>query len=147
MYMTAVDLDNVPDCMFFFLAKAYQKSHGLIKKQLKPHGLTNLQHLVLEGLWLKPGMTAADLGKLLILDKATLSGVLDRMEEGGWIERRRTASDRRALKIYPAARAAAKKETLIQLRRNANEHLMARFSLEERLLLKRMLIDLFAEEG
>jgi DNA-binding MarR family transcriptional regulator len=52
--------------------------------------LTNLQHLVLEGLWYEAGQTAAELGKMLVMDKATLSGVLDRMSEAGWIEKRPT---------------------------------------------------------
>jgi len=144
--MIPADIERVPDCMFFFLAKAYQKSHGLIKQQLKPYGLTNLQHLVLEGLWLQPGVTAAELGKLLILDKATLSGVLDRMVEAGWVERRRAASDRRALKIYPAPKAEKIKDELIRLRQDANDRLMARFSLEERLLFRRLLMDLFMDD-
>ena len=33
----------------------------------------------------EPGMTAAELGKALTLDKATLSGVIDRLADGGWI--------------------------------------------------------------
>jgi len=79
---------KVPDCIIFFLAKAYQKAHGMFKPLLKPYCLTNLQHLVLEGLWYQEGMTATELGNLLILDKATLSGILDRMEDAGWIVRK-----------------------------------------------------------
>ena len=78
---------NIPDCTIFLLAKAYQKAHGKFKARLRPFDLTNLQHLVLEGLWYEEGVTAAELGKLLVLDKATLSGVLDRMVESGWIRK------------------------------------------------------------
>ena len=70
---------NLPDCTIFLLAKAYQKAHGDFKKKLKPFKLTNIQHLVLEALWFQEGFTAAALGKFLVLDKATLSGVLDRL--------------------------------------------------------------------
>ena len=45
--------------MVFLLGKAYQKAHAGFKKQLAPYGLTNLQHLVLEALWYRQGMTAA----------------------------------------------------------------------------------------
>ena len=58
-----------PDCFTFMLAKAYQRSHGHIRRKLEPFALTNIQHVVLEGLWYQQGQTAAELGKLLVLDK------------------------------------------------------------------------------
>ncbi|MFH2092423.1 MAG: MarR family transcriptional regulator [Pseudomonadota bacterium] len=133
--------DDVPDCMVFLLAKAYQKSHAHFKNQLKPYDLTNLQHLVLEGLWYSQGMTAAQLGKFLILDKATLSGVLDRMAMAGWIEKKPGLNDRRQLAIFTTSKADALKKSLIKERQKANETILKNFSLEERLLFKRLLID------
>jgi DNA-binding MarR family transcriptional regulator len=138
----AENVKPLPDCTIFWLAKAYQKAHGDFKEILRPYGLTNLQHLVLEGLWYQEGQTAAELGKMLVLDKATLSGVLERMAEAGWIEKRRDPEDRRVVRLFPAARAEENKAQLIALRRDANAALMADFSLEEQVLLKRMLKDL-----
>ena len=132
----------LPDCTIFWLAKAYQKAHGDFKESLKPYGLTNLQHLVLEGLWYAQGQTAAELGKMLVLDKATLSGVLERMHESGWIEKRRDPDDRRVVRLFPSAKAEARKDELIALRRNANAAFLMDFSHEEQVLLKRMLKDL-----
>ena len=136
----------LPDCTIFLLAKAYQKAHGRFKDMLKPYGLTNLQHLVLEGLWYEAGQTAAELGKLLVMDKATLSGVLDRMTDAGWIEKRPDPDDRRVVRIFPSRRADREKEALIALRQQANEELLGRFSLEEQVLLKRFLWDLMGPE-
>jgi DNA-binding MarR family transcriptional regulator len=132
----------LPDCTIFLLAKAYQKAHGRFKEMLKPYGLTNLQHLVLEGLWYEEGQTAAELGKLLVMDKATLSGVLERLSEAGWIEKRPDPGDRRVVRLFPAAKARKLKEELIALRRKANTDLLSPFSLEEQVLLKRFLWDL-----
>jgi DNA-binding MarR family transcriptional regulator len=132
----------LPDCTIFLLAKAYQKAHGEFKDILKPYGLTNLQHLVLEGLWYEEGQTAAELGKMLVLDKATLSGVLERMAEAGWIEKQRDPDDRRVVRLFPSKKAETHKTELIALRRDANEALLAEFSMEEQVLLKRMLKDL-----
>lgn len=132
----------LPDCTIFLLAKAYQKAHGRFKEMLKPYGLTNLQHLVLEGLWYEAGQTAAELGKMLVMDKATLSGVLDRMSEAGWVEKRPDPDDRRVVRLFPSPYADDHKSELIELRRQANEALLARFSLEEQVLLKRFLWDL-----
>ena len=98
------DRENLPDCIVFFLAKAYQKAHGHFSELLKPFGLTNMQHLVLEALWHQEGFTAAELGKNLILDKATLSGVLERMVEAGWVEKRPDPDDRRVQRLFPSSR-------------------------------------------
>ena len=133
---------NIPDCTIFLLAKAYQKAHGQFKAKLRPFNLTNLQHLVLEGLWYKEGVTAAELGKLLVLDKATLSGVLDRLLDGDWIRKQRDPDDGRVLRIYTTAKADAQKEDLIRLRVEANEELLTGFSQEEQVLFKRLLKDL-----
>lgn len=133
---------NIPDCTIFLLAKAYQKAHGQFKARLRPFELTNNQHLVLEGLWYEQGVTAAELGKLLILDKATLSGVLERMLESGWIRKERDPEDKRVFRIYPTEKANQLKDDLIALRIEANEALLADFSREEQVLFKRMLRDL-----
>ncbi len=133
---------NIPDCTIFMLAKAYQKAHGRFKSLLKPYELTNLQHLVLEGLWYQQGMTAAELGKLLVLDKATLSGVLDRLLDSGWIEKERDPDDGRVFRLSTTPKAEALKEELIDLRIKANEELLSGFTPEEKVVFKRLLRDL-----
>ena len=132
----------LPDCTIFLLAKAYQKAHGRFKRQLKPYELTNIQHLVLEGLWYEEGQTAAELGKLLVLDKATLSGVLDRMEDAGWINKEQAPDDKRAYRLFTSEKADGMKKELIELRKNSNKTLLADFSDQEQVLLKRFLKDL-----
>jgi len=129
-------------CIIFLLAKAYQKAHGTFKPLLAPFGLTNMQHLVLEALWIEEGVTAAELGKALVLDKATISGVLDRMVESGWIEKRRGDKDKRVMRLFPTSKANNIKDDLIKARVKANDEILSSFSLEERLLFKRLLIDL-----
>ena len=134
--------DNIPDCTIFLLAKAYQKAHARFMQLLQPYGLTNVQHLVLEALWYQEGYTAAELSKALVLDKATLSGVLERMVDAGWIEKKRDPADRRAMRLYPSQAANRVKDELIALRSRANDELLSPFTLEEQVLLKRFLRDL-----
>ena len=136
----------LPDCTIFLLAKAYQKAHNQFKERLKPYGLTNLQHLVLEALWYENGQTAAEMGKMLVLDKATLSGVLERMREADWVLKAPDANDRRVVRIYPSPKAERLKEELIGVRQQANADLLAGFSLEEQVLFKRLLWDLSMAE-
>ncbi len=138
--------DDVPDCMVFLLAKAYQKAHADFNNKLIPYKLTNLQHLVLEGLWYRQGMTAAELGKFLILDKATLSGVLERMARAGWIVKKPSEKDKRRLSIFTSPKADRLKQALIKERKKANDEILKPFSLEERLLFKRFITDVINME-
>lgn len=130
------------DCIIFLLAKAYQKAHGHFKKRLQSCGLTPVQHLVLEALWAEEGLSAGDIGKKLMLDSATLSGILERMAEKGWIVKSTDEVDKRFIRIYLADRAKDMKTLLIEEREQANEKILVALSLEEKVLLKRLLRDL-----
>jgi DNA-binding MarR family transcriptional regulator len=132
----------LPDCFTFMLAKAYQQAHGHFRKTLEPFGLTNIQHAVLEGLWYEDGQTATELGQLLVLDKATLSGVLARMQDSGWVERRPDLTDGRVMRIFSSPRANAVKDQLIAAREAADKEILSRYNLEEQLLFKRFLMAL-----
>lgn len=131
-----------PDCFTFMLAKAYQRAHGHFRKKLEPFGLTNIQHAVLEALWYRDGQTAAELGQMLVLDKATLSGVLVRMQDASWIERHPDPADGRVMRVFPSAQANSLKDEFLNVRKTADTEILSRFSIEERLLLKRFLREL-----
>jgi DNA-binding MarR family transcriptional regulator len=134
--------EDLPECLVFLLGKAYQKAHGDFSKRLKPYGLTNMQHLVLEGLWYQNGMTATEISKLLRLDKATLSGVLERMIETGWIVKEPHPEDGRVHRIFTSEKADSMKDGLIGERKKANEKILSRFSPEEKEVLTRLLWEL-----
>ena len=130
------------DCIIFLLAKAYQKAHGDFKKRLQSYGLTPIQHLTLEVLWQENGLSASDIGKKLVLDGATLSGVLDRLAVGGWILKESDTEDKRVLRNYLTPKSKELKPKLSETRNQTNEDLLKTFSIEEKVLLKRLLRDM-----
>jgi DNA-binding MarR family transcriptional regulator len=127
------------------LAKAYQHAHGHFRRALEPFGITNIQHAVLEALWYEDGQTATELGQLLRLDKATISGVLARMEDAGWVDRHLDAADGRIMRVFASSRANAVKDELIAVRESSDREILSPFSVEERLLLKRFLMALMTD--
>lgn len=133
---------HYPDCIVFLLAKAYQKAHAKLRKDLTDFGLTPIQGLVLEALSQEEGVSAGELGKKLVLDSATLSGVLDRLAERGWIAKKIDETDRRSLRLFLGERARELAEPLCEVRAKANEEIMSGLTFEERVLLKRLLRDL-----
>ncbi len=130
------------DCIIFLLAKAYQKAHGDFKRRLQSYSLTPIQHLILEVLWGEDGLSASDIGKKLVLDGATLSGVLDRLTAGGWIVKKSDRDDKRILRNYLTPKSKELKPRLSEARDQTNENLLKSFSLEEKVLLKRFLRDM-----
>lgn len=129
------------ECIAFLLAKANQKSQNFLKKKLQPYGLTAVQHLILEVVLEKEGLTPGEIGKKLISDNATISGVLERMEEGGWIVRAADPNDKRVSRIFMSDKVKEMKKHLLLERELANEELLKNYSDQEKDLLKKLLKD------
>lgn len=67
---------------------------------LKPYGLTYTQYIVFLALWEMDGKAkVGDLGKRLYLDCGTLTPLLKKMEEGGWLSRCRCKADERVVYV------------------------------------------------
>jgi DNA-binding MarR family transcriptional regulator len=132
---------NYTECIAFLLAKANQKSQSYMKKKLQPYGLTTVQHLILEVVMEHEGLTTGEIGKLLISDNATVSGVLDRMAESGWIVKETDPGDKRITRIFLGQKVNEIKDFLYSERESVNEDLLKNFSTEEKVLFKRLLKD------
>jgi MarR family transcriptional regulator for hemolysin len=89
---------------------------------MKPMGVTRSQWWVLAYLSRHDGMMQTELASLLDVGKVTLGGLVDRLESGGWAERRPDPSDRRAKRVYltPAA------EKLLMDMRDAEDEMNGR---------------------
>jgi DNA-binding MarR family transcriptional regulator len=132
-------LNMFQDCIIYLLAKAYQKAHGDFKKRLAVYNLTPIQHLILEALWHENGLSAKEIGDRLVLDPATLSGVLDRMSAGGWIIKQTKSEDKRILRICLTDKSNALKAELTYERDQSNADILHMLTVEEKVLLKRLL--------
>jgi len=83
----------------FALAAASRSVIGLYRPVLEPLGLTHPQYLVMLALWERSPRTVRDIGEALLLEPATLSPLLKRLEAAGYVTRTRNAADERALDI------------------------------------------------
>ena len=133
---------NYQDVILFILSKANQRVYSTFKSRLQPYGLTPMQALLLNALYEEEGLAAGELGKRLALDSATLSGVMDRMEENGWITRNAFKEDRRVLNIHLTDKSRQLRNKFPKDTEELNKEVLSIFNMEERLLLIRMLKDL-----
>ena len=83
----------------FAIAVAARSVISLYRPVLAPLGLTHPQYLVMLSLWERSPRSAADIGRAISLEPATLSPLLKRLEASGYITRERSTIDERALEV------------------------------------------------
>ena len=83
----------------FPLYAAARNVTSLYTPELKPLGLTYTQYIVFLVLWEKDGISVSEIGEKLMLDNGTLSPLLKKMEQAGYLERRRCREDDRVVEI------------------------------------------------
>ena len=96
-YKEAMKLSNQ---LCFPLYAASRQVTGIYTPYLKPLNLTYTQYVVFLVLWEQDGITVGDLCDRLLLDNGTLSPLLKKLEQAGYIERRRERDDERVVVIY-----------------------------------------------
>ena len=69
-------------------------------RRVRPLGLTRAQWFVIAHLYRTDGQTQTNLAEELDMERAPLGKLLDRLEDGGWIERRPDPHDRRANRVF-----------------------------------------------
>ena len=92
------------DCIFFQLAKANQLAGRFLGAKVSPLNITSVQAMVLVFLDVADRFTSSERVKKTELDSATLSGILDRLEAAGFIERKGNPDDRRSVRIHLTAK-------------------------------------------
>ncbi len=95
-YHEMMKLDNQ---LCFPLYAAARNVTGLYTPYLKPMGLTYTQYITFLVLWEKDGISVSEIGSRLMLDNGTLSPMLKKMEQAGYIERKRSKDDDRVVII------------------------------------------------
>jgi DNA-binding MarR family transcriptional regulator len=110
----ANDLLNLDDQLCFALYRASRAVIRAYTPSLTELGLTYPQYLVMLVLWELDGISVSDIGQRLILDSATLTPLLKKLEQRKFITRRRSKSDERIVNIYLTTSGKA-------LRENAKE--------------------------
>jgi DNA-binding MarR family transcriptional regulator len=129
------------DNIVFLLAKAHQRSQGVLKGYLQTFGLTPMQCLFMESLWEEDGLSVGEIGRLISLDTATLAGILDRMVTAGWVRRETDPDDGRVARVYLSDKARAAIGDLAGSIERTNNELLSNFTPEEKILFKRFLRD------
>ena len=109
-----------------------------MRESLIPFGLTTTQFFLLMALYQKDRILISVLAKKAGLDKATLTGILDRLERDGLIKREAATNDRRAIEICLTNKAAAMQKDLTRLYNETNQSFLAVLNKEEKQVIYRI---------
>ena len=99
----------------------YSTSNAMIRKyrpQLDEFDLTYPQFLVMMSLWNKNGVVIRELSEQVLLDAATLTSILKRLEKKGFIIRIKSSLDERAKEIKLTKTGLALKDKTIHIFKN-----------------------------
>lgn len=100
-------MERIEDCISFLIGKVGQQVTRRARELLAPHGVTPVQYAVLKVLSDSDGISGADLGARMVLDSASITGVVDRLESLGLVERRADPEDGRMQRIFATEKSRA----------------------------------------
>ncbi len=87
----------------------------LYRPFLEKLGITYTQYITLLALWEKDDITVKELGQRLYLDSGTLTPLLKKMEENGFIIRQRSSEDERKVVIKLTEKAIDLKKQALSI--------------------------------
>jgi MarR family transcriptional regulator, organic hydroperoxide resistance regulator len=89
-----------PDRIYFRFIRLQQRVFGEMAQTLKPTGLSIPQFDVLSTLTEQQGLSQSDLAQRLYVTKGNVSGLIDRLVDAGYVERRSAPGDRRSNALF-----------------------------------------------
>lgn len=134
------DLLRLDRQLCFPLYAASRLVTRLYQPLLAPFGLTYPQYIVMMVLWERSPLSVTDIGDRLLLNSNTLTPLLKRLEQLGYVRRSRRADDERVAEIALTEAGAALREACRSI--PATILANAAFPLDKAVSLKRLLDEL-----
>ncbi len=129
-----------PPKIFFLMNRAHAAmSRAVARKTQALADLSVPQHGVLVLLSKRDGQTVSELAQGLSMRNSSLSGLIDRMVERGFVRRMRPDADGRVVRIYLEDIAKDLVQRTVPLVQQANTRLLAGFSETEQAVIGRFL--------
>lgn len=93
-----MELNN---CINFLLSTAQHNVFQYLSSRLSEYGVTPAQYGVMSCLWRYRDLTPKQIGELLHLEASSVSGILERMQNNGLLERNVDPENRRNIRVSP----------------------------------------------
>jgi MarR family transcriptional regulator, organic hydroperoxide resistance regulator len=131
-----------PDSIDFILINVCHLHRTRAHQLLEALGLYQGQPPVLRALWQQEGLTQREIAQQLKIAPATVTKMLQRMEKTGFIQRRSDPDDQRVTRVYLTDAGRDVQSAVEEVFQTLEAETFANLTLEERLLLRRLLLQL-----
>ncbi|CAN1492577.1 MarR Transcriptional regulators [Rhabdaerophilaceae bacterium] len=95
-----------PSRIWFRFLRMHQRGHSAMSHRLRQVGLSVAQFDLLSTLTEAEGITQRDLAERLYVTKGNVSGLVDRLVEAGYVDRRSIPGDRRSHALHLTSEGA-----------------------------------------
>lgn len=119
-------------CINFLLTISQHEVFLIFSENLSEFGITPGQYGVLACLWKHETLTPKEIANILRVENSTISGVLDRMQKRGLIDRILDPNNRRSIRVKPTAAGMAIKEPVQKRIEELNDMVFKEFTPQER---------------
>lgn len=127
-----MDMKVLDGSVGFLLARAARSMKRALETRLSAYNITATQYIVLTVLDEQDGISLSQLGQQLYFDNPTITGIIDRMERDGLVERRRIADDRRVINIFLTEKSHALLEEIQPIAELTNREAMKEFTSKQK---------------
>lgn len=124
----------------FLIAQVGRLHHKRAHALLENLGLYQGQPRLLLELWHQEGQTQSELAGRLRVAPATMTKMLQRLAEAGFVDRRRDSHDQRVMRVYLTETGYAIQQRMRQVWEQMEQEALEGFSDEERALLRQFLL-------
>lgn len=126
---------ELQSCINYLLTVTQHTVSQTFSERLAPFNITPGQYGVLNCLWQNGTATPKEIAQTLRLENSTISGVLDRMQKRGLIDRVVDPNDRRSVQVVATEEGRSMKEDVLRLIAELNAEILGGFTPEERATL------------
>ncbi len=119
------------DCLCYQLGKTVRKVTKAYRDEIAAYKLTHGQFFVIVAIMEEEGLLPSELAEKTSQERATITGLLDRLAKDGWVERRPDEIDRRSFRIYLTGHAIQHREKILKLFEKTNQKFLSRFTRKE----------------
>lgn len=116
-------MEPFTEFLCFKLGSASRKMQKYYNSRLAEHGITIAQSFIILSLLEKDEQNVKDLAERLAIDSSAITGLVDRLEKEGLVERRVDPTDRRAFQIVLTTKGMELAEALRPVAVEFNENL------------------------
>ena len=135
----------IDNYLSYLLSRAGHTVYREFHVQVQAANLSSLEWRVLATLSDGDGLTVGELAREVLAEQSTLTKLVQRMEQAGWVQRGADASDARRTLVFETTKGSEVVAGLLKAAKKHEAQLLSSFSTAEIAALKKILRTLIAQ--